>query len=426
MTISAADLPRYHRRNWLAFFADYVLFGLGLTFASTTTTLPAFVAELTDNKVLIGAVSAVWTGSWLLPQIFAANYVSNKPRKLPLALKGSWIGRPALLLFVFYLALGGVQFRGLTIFLFLAAIAFFIGIDALVALAWFDLLGKSMAPAERSRIFGFGQVATGVLAIGAGILIAYLLGASGPAFPFNYAIIFALAGACFMGSLWALSYLVEPRETVPDERVSLRHYLPQLVSILRTDQNFARLNLSHLLIGAASLAMPFYAVYAIRVVGVSEARIGLFAMAQTIGSALAGLLLGPLAERRGSHRAIQTLGFVHTTAPMLALVLARLPTGALLDWLYPLIFVLLGMGEGAAILGYYNYVLDIAPTGQRPDYIGLTNTLAGPLLVVPLLGGWILERSSYSTVFGLAAVVVFCGALISLTLKSPRPEHKSI
>ncbi len=420
MTVPVADLPRYRRRNWLAYFADYVLFGLGLTFFGTATTLPAFMAQLTDNKVLIGAVSGIWNGAWLLPQIFAANYVRHLPRKLPLALKGSWLSRPVMLLFPMYLALVGAQNRTLTIFLLLASIAYFIGVDALVAIAWFDLLGKSLEPADRSRMFGIGQATNGMLAIGAGLLIAYLLGTSGLPFPQNFAVIFGLAGLSFMGSLWALTRLVEPIEAVPEEHAQFRQYLPRLVELLRNNQDFRILNGVRLLAGAAGMAMPFYAIYAIREAGFSESRIGIFATAQTVGAALAGLVLGPLAERRGSHRVIQAVGFIHTAAPLLALALGGLRAGSALDWLYPIIFVLLGMGEGALVLGFYNYVLDVAPSGQRPDYVGLTNTLSGPLLLMPLLGGWILELSSYSTVFWIAAGLVLLGALLSLRLRNAR------
>src|SRR5688572_9219848 len=102
-----SPLARRHlRRNWLAFFGDYIFFGLGLTFASVNTTLPAFAATLTDNKILIGAVSAVWTGGWLLPQVLAANFLSNKERKYPIMIKGMAIGRPIFPLFVVWLLLG--------------------------------------------------------------------------------------------------------------------------------------------------------------------------------------------------------------------------------------------------------------------------------------------------------------------------------
>jgi hypothetical protein len=176
---------QHRRRNWLAFFGDYVFFGIGITFASDTTTLPAFAAALTDNKVLIGAVSAIWTGGWLLPQLFAARYLSDQPRKYPIMFWGQLVGRPIMGVFAIWLLFAGLQPPALTLGLFFLAMLIFSVTDAVVALAWFDLLGKAMAPETRGRMFGLGQVVTGLGALGAGVIVRNLLGPGGPSFPVN-------------------------------------------------------------------------------------------------------------------------------------------------------------------------------------------------------------------------------------------------
>ena len=48
--------------------------------------------------------------------------------------------------------------------------------------------------------------------------------------------------------------------------------------------------------------------------------------------------------------------------------------------------------------------------------MGLTNTLSGLLVLVPLVGGWILEHTSYPLLFSLAAVGTLAGALLALGL----------
>jgi ABC-type sugar transport system substrate-binding protein len=77
------------------------------------------------------------------------------------------------------------------------------------------------------------------------------------------------------------------------------------------------------------------------------------------------------------------------------------------------------MVEASILLGYFNYVLDIAPEAERSTYIGLTNTLAGLLAAAPLVGGWILEQTSYTFLFGLTAILVLPGVLVALTLPKP-------
>ncbi len=422
MTHHSPIATRHFRRNWIAFFGDYVFFGLGLAFASTSTTLPAFAAMLTDNKILIGAVSSVWLGGWLLPQVLAANYLSNKPRKYPIMMWGQIIGRPIFPLFVIWIIAGGARFPALTLILFLAMLAYFAGTDALVALAWFDLMGKALAAETRGRLIGVGQVVTGVSAIGVGALVRYLLGPQGPPFPTSYAIIFGLASLCYGLSLVSCALIVEPPEAVAEARPSLREYLPQLARLLREDVAFSRVTLVRLLTGLGGLATSFYVVYATGVLRLPASSIGLFAGANTVGIAVAGITLGLIADRRGSHRVVQISSWLAACVPILALIIHSGVLGTTSVWIYPGLYVLLGMVDGSVMLGFLNFILEIAPPGERPVYMGLTNTLAGLLVAIPVLGGLILDWTSYTVIFALAALGTLAGAALSLKLPNPRKQ----
>ncbi|MBI4771374.1 MAG: MFS transporter, partial [Chloroflexi bacterium] len=423
MTHTSPIAARSFRRNWLAFFGDYVFFGLGLTFASTSVTMPAFARALTDNKVLIGAVSSVWLGGWLLPQVLAANFLSNKPHKYPIMMWGEIIGRPVFPLFVVWLLLGGVRFPMLTLFLFLGMLAYFAMTDALVALAWFDLMGKALAAETRGRLIVIGQVVTGLAAVGVGAWIRYLLSPDGPPFPMNYTIIFGLASLCYGLSLVSCAIIVEPPEAVMETRPVLGAYLPQLARLLRTDTAFSRITLVRLLSGLSGLATPFYVVYATEALRLPASAIGLFAGANTVGVAIAGMALGLVADRKGSYRVVQITSWLSFGTPLLALLMQAGGLGKMAAWAYPLIYVLLGMADGSVMLDFLNFVLEIAPPGQRPTYMGLTNTLAGLLILVPMLGGFLLQWTSYSFLFALATAGALAGVLVALRLPNPRAPN---
>lgn len=405
---------------------DQAFFGVALIFASTTTVLPSFAATLTDNAILIGAVAAVWSGGWLLPQVFAAPFVSHYPRKYPIMIIGQLIGRPIYPLFAMWIILGGTRYPELTLALLLFTVAVFVIVDSVVALAWFDILGKALGPQSRGRLMGLGQVLSGGLAIGAGAVIRYLLGPQGPGYPLNYGIIFALASLFFVGSFVACVFNVEPPEAVETNRPTLRQFLPQLVRLWRTDQTFSLVTVVRLLTGAGALATAFYVVYATDVLLLPPGSIGLFAGASTAGSALAGLVLGPVADRAGSHRVVQMAAWSMWAVPVIALLCQSGVFGAYVGVIYPLLYVLLGVVEGSVLLGFFNFVLEIAPQGQRPIYIGLTNTAQGLLFVMPILGGWALQATSYPLLFGIAAIVTLAGALLALRLPNPRVAETKV
>ena len=337
-------------------------------------------------------------------------------------MKWQLIGRPALPLFVVWLLAGGARFPELTIGLFLLAITIFMSTDALVALAFLDLLGKAMPADRRGRLIGIGQVLTGLAAVGAGAVIQRLLGPSGPGFPMNYAIIFGLASAGFAISTASCSLIVEAPEAVAARRPSLREYVPQLGRLWRTDRRFNRITLVRLLSGAGSLATSFYVVYATDWLRLPPAAIGLFAGATTIGAALAGLVLGVVADRYGSQRVVQVVAWAQCMVPLLALLCHVGVFGGAVNAVYPLLYVLLGIYEGSMMLGFLSFVLEIAPPGQRPTYVGLTNTLTGVLIVLPILGGYLLQRTSYPVLFATTAVGTLAAAVLALSLPNPRHE----
>ncbi len=410
---------RDHQRNWLGFITDYIFFSIGLTFAGLNTTLPAFASRLTDNPILIGLVGALWQGGWLLPQIFAANYLSTTPRKMPVIQFFAWIGRPVFLVFGMFLFLFGSPWPGVILLLLYFSSFYFTLTDSIAGVAWFDMLGKAFTHRERGRLIGAGQAVSGLVSIAAGGIIGWILQSSGLGFPDNYALILVLASVCFLISLGGIYLIREPLEPVAAERQKMIEYLPGLMRLIRRDRTFLRVNVSRLLIGFCGLASPFFAVYAIKELGLAEANVGWFAIAQTVGSALAGLLFGWVADRSGSHIVIRIVGGVYLLAP--CFVLAAGFAGG--STTFPVIlmaaaFLLLGLGDGSIMLGFINYVLEIAPSGQRPVYIGLTNTLAGAIVLYPFIGGAFAEWGGYQVVFLLAAAGIAAGWFVGASLPS--------
>jgi dipeptide/tripeptide permease len=115
-----------------------------------------------------------------------------------------------------------------------------------------------------------------------------------------------------------------------------------------------------------------------------------------------------LGERRGSQAVIKVAALAAAVSPVFALA-AHLAGSGWLVAAYPIVFVALGIVNSAWVVGFANYVLGLAPDGLHGAYIGLSNTLIGLLFVAPIAGGWLLEVSSYTVLFGLTAVGILAG-----------------
>jgi len=412
----------HYRRNFICFVLDYVFFGVGMAFVSQTTVLPSFISQLTDSAPLIGLASTVQTGAWLLPQLIAASYLADKDRKKPYILLPAALGRPVFWLLAGVLFLASDPAPTLILGLFFASLAIFMGTDALASVAWFDVLSKAIPPTRRGRLIGAGQVLSGLLTVGAGAVVTFLLGPQGPPFPHNYALLFFLAGMAFFASWLAIVFLREPVKPTQAKRLPWNTFLPELLTVLREDRAFSLVTALRLLTGLSGMAVPFYVIYATEELHFSAEAIGLFISAQVVGGILAGFVLGYLNERSGSKIVVQWSTMLAIASPLLALLMRPIGhlAGASTIYVYSLIFLAIGALNSAYMSGFMNFVLELAPSEERATYIALTNTLCGVLLVVPFLGGWLLQVTSYPVLFAVTAGGVAFALLLTFRLEEPR------
>ena len=139
--------------------ADYALFGVGLSFASQSTILPAFAAYLGAPNVVIGAIPAVMTLGWFLPSLFTAGHTETLARKLPFVLRYSvWERVPfaVLSLAAFFLA---DRAPALTLALMLLMLLVITGVGGVLMPAWMDIIGRLIPVTTRGRFFAFANLA---------------------------------------------------------------------------------------------------------------------------------------------------------------------------------------------------------------------------------------------------------------------------
>ena len=423
MKESLAPYP-YYRHNLICLVMDFIAFGTAMAFVNVSTVLPSFVNELTDSALLVGLISTLISGSWLLPQLIAANYLADKPRKKFYILLPAALGRPVWwILGGMLLAVGG---RAPTLILvaFFAGLVLFMGTDGLAAVAWFDVFSKSVPAERRGRVVGASQIASGIAGVGVGWLVGRILGTDGPPFPTNYALLFFLCGFSLLISWLALNFLREPVLKPASGPREGGNFLRRLMSVLRTDRQFRQVTIVRLLFGLGGIATPFYMVYGTNVLRLPPETVGLATSAQVLGGILAGVGLGYIQERWGSRLVILCSTALGLGMPLLALLTQVLAfQGAALSILtavYASIFVTVGLVNSSIMLGFINFVMELAPPHDNPTYMGLSNALTGLLLLNPMVGGWVLEVTSYTVLFALAAAGAGLSLALAFGLREPR------
>jgi MFS family permease len=412
VTQDTPTLPPNYRRNFTALLVDYVCFGVAITFVDINSVLPAFVGQLTTAAPVIGLVSTIYRGSWCLPQLAAARLISDKPRKKPYVLAGL-VGRVTFWITALALWAGLAQYPAAMLVVFLVGLGLWAASDGLASVAWFDILARSIPLRQRGRLIGIAQCTSGLAGIGVGAAVGLIL--RNLAFPNSYALLFAMAGVAFIPSVIALTLIREPPAAADNTRSQLQSPGGWL-RVLAADRTFLYLMLCRILVSVVDLASPFYVGHAKNVLRLPASVVGAFVVAQTMTGVVASVALGLVGGRHGPRTVIRIGSAAATVGPLFALA-AHLAGGGWLACAYPLVYVTLGILNSAWMLGFYNYLLEIAPDDMRPAYVGLGNTVMSIMTLAPVLGGGLLARTSYTVLFGVTAGIVALGTLLTLGLK---------
>ena len=107
------------------------------------------------------------------------------------------------------------------------------------------------------------------------------------------------------------------------------------------------------------------------------------------------------------HAACDSPGAFYTNNTLALLALASLNTllAPSQSWLL-LSFILLGAASSGDGVSGLNIILEFAAPEDRPTYIGLTNTLlALPIVLAPILGGWLATVAGFPALLGAAALL---------------------
>ena len=413
------------RFNFVVGVLNGVIFSFGSAFMDPTTVLPVFIKRYTTSDTLVGLASSLHRAGWHLPQLFVAGYLEGRRFKLPVYMCANAMRMGMLWLFVALLGLYGTAYPHLVLTGFLVLIGIGSLAGGVAGLPFTDIVGKVIPRRHTGMFYAirffFGA---GVLSVLAGAMVNYLLGASSPfAFPANYAVIFALAAGLMTAGIFVTGLIREPAGQVGATRRTALGVLREVPHLLRTDVNFRRLLVVQVLASGMGFSLPFYVVYAREAFAVPESSVGLFLAVQTMGAGLSNVVWGRMSARRGNRSVIVGTVAISALAPMMALGLGGGWGDVLRDgpvwWrtaAFLPIFFLIGASVSGSFIGFVSYLLDIAPEGRRPTYVGITNTVMGAAALFPALGGALADLVHFQGVFAVSAAMVLAGWMLGRRL----------
>jgi len=421
------QVARQHlRRNFALGVLNGALFRLSDALISPSLVLPLFVSQLTDAHFLIGLIQPIMQGGWFFPQLVISRYVQHRPRK-----KGFYTAAAGVrlvswgLLTLAVFTLGKRAPGSLLAIFFILLTVFSLG-AGVAGLPFMDIVGKAIPARRRGLFFGCRNFLGGSLAFVTGFLVKQILDEEeGFPFPINFGLLFAIAFVLFGLAFFLFAQMVEPAEPVRQQEVHLFQQFSRALELVRRDLNYRRFLILRWALSAAEMAAPFYIVYAQRVLGVPTGMVGIYLSAMSLMGVASNLLWGRLSDRRGNKLVLQASTFIGLLVPLAALTAPALQTilpQEVIRHALAVPFVLLGVSSGGTRIGSANFLLDIAPAGDRPLYLGFAYTLLGIVLFLSAASGVIVDLAGFPLLFSIALGFFALALVLSLNLRDPRME----
>lgn len=409
------------RNFWLGVVNGIMMNGADAFLHSGLVFAP-FLALLGAPAVAIGLVPALRVGGYFLPQLLVANRLSAAPHMLPYynVTSGVRIGSLSVVtLAAFFL---GPSRPGLTVLVVLLAITVNAIAGGVAGVPFADVTAKIVPHGRLGTFWALRNSVGGILALGAGWALRAIL-ASDMAFPTNFGFILALGTLLASLAYVSFSFVNEPPGTPGVKRPLLR-MVREVPGLLRRDVNLRRFLRVRFLGLAALLAEPFYAIYAIERLGAPESALGVYIMAATAAAIVANFV-GRRPANRAHNVSVLQVGFaLGLLAPLVALLAG--------SWqLFSLVFVLSSVANAAVGIAAWNLLYAIAPAGDRPLYIGLSNTVLALPSIAPVFAGALYAVVGARLLFFVAAALsvstlLFSFRFINLRAADKRALHAAI
>lgn len=396
--------------------------------------LAFFVAELTPSYVTIGLVPAVAISLWTLARVPARLLTASRRRQRPWAFGAALIRAGAVAILAVVTSRidpSGLTQSGrpllLTFFLCLIVFTLAAGFGSVPT----EALLRSTIRGEEWKVFVRRRsIATVLLGLVAALIVSRLLGTNGFGYPGNYGRLFLAATVCLIASALFLAATREP--SLPSGP-----YFPALLSPRAfvkplDDYRFRRFLLFRVLLSFTTAIDPFLFLYAVTRLGIPVTAIGGYAVAGVLGWIVAAPIWIVLERRRGPRAVLQSGAILRLIAPAFALVLpqiteiaqfrARFPDNSLTVALFGLSFVAIGAALAAQARGNGVYLDALSPRTLVPAYSGLANGVLAAVAFAPVIGGFLLQRTSFEVLFGsviaIGLAAVFAGgALINVSTR---------
>jgi len=404
-------LIKHIKKNYILGIINGFMFNVSESITGPRTVLPLFMSTITNSSFIIGLACSMHDALWPLPQIFTAHFLEGRPYKKFMYVYTAFIRSGAIFMMSILIFINPPAI--LPFFLLLLFIYQFSG--GLAGLSFMDIVGKTISAKKQPSFWGFRMAIGGTLSVAAGFYVKWILG-DAPT-NFNFGILYITAGILVAIALLSFCFAYEPKDEVQKKTKKFSVFFSEGVKLLAKDSNFKSLFFTRVLLGMSFGMNPFYVLFALRVLKMSAADVGILISVQMTGMIISNYLWSRMAKHFGMRSILSITSILAVMIPLLAFLCHGVERAPLY-----IMFFLIGCTVSGISVGSPSILLSIAPEVKRPTYIGFMNTFLAPVFFYPTLNGVIIDKFSYtpalvvSVITGISAFIILRGMKIEKSL----------
>ena len=355
--------------------AGQALQNAGDQVVKASTVLTWLLAALGAPAWAIGLLVPIRESGSMLPQAALTPWVRRRRQRKWVWVAGAAGQAVSVAAMAVTAAIATGTAAGVLILLALAAFALS---RALTSIASKDVLGRTIPKGQRGDINGIATLVSGVVAVTIGLGIRVWGGSEA-----NTAVLAWLLGAAALAWIAALAVYARVREPEGEtpEPVSGESWIVRSWTLLARDVPFRRFVMVRALLLVSALSPPFVVSLAAEQGGAGLSGLGPFVIASGLAGIVGGRPFGRLADR--SSRTLMIGGAAAASAIILALLAAgRVDAIGGASWLFIVAYFLLTITHTGVRVARKTYVVDMATGDQRTEYVAVSNTAMGVLLLI--------------------------------------------
>ncbi len=407
------DQCREQPKNFLLQVLSQALSKTGDSLADSKVVLPWVLGAVGAPVFLVGFLVPIRESLALIPQILFGGFIRRFPVR-----KGFWAASSlveglcvALMAVVALVGITGAAAGAIIVGLLVV----FSLARGLASIAAKDTLGKTVSKGRRGRVSGYAATASGLVASAVGLYLAISPEQARPDW-LLYAILLA-AGATWMAAAAAFMSIDETPGATEGGR-DIADLVGEQIKILVRDPELQRFLAARTLMVSTALAGPVYVSLAQRGTGQTLDGLGWLVIASGMSGAVSATFWGGLSDRSSRVTMAAAAGLAGALGIGTLAVLTLVPgaTGSIA--FYAAVLFVLGIAHAGVRIGRKTHVVDLAGGDRKAEYVALSNTIIGVLLLV--LGGLtgVLLGFGLEVALAVLSVMALAGAALSLTMKN--------